>query len=215
METQAEWYFVDGNGQQTGPVPISSLKEHVASGLVTGNTMIWTEGMAEWLPASSVEGMIQAPVTQTYQSPNIQKAQSPQTQINPYSTPQADLGMSVATAENTSLRAKLFSFEGRIPRRAYWGYSFLIVGIFYAIVLGLIFTLGEKSKITMVVMMVLYVPLIWASIAIQAKRWHDRDKSGWWYFIAFIPFIGGIWAFIECGCLRGTFGLNTYGDDPT
>ena len=47
---------------------------------------------------------------------------------------------------------------------------------------------------------------IWSGIAIGIKRWHDRDKSGWWMFIVLIPIIGAIWAFVECGCLRGTEG---------
>jgi uncharacterized membrane protein YhaH (DUF805 family) len=54
--------------------------------------------------------------------------------------------------------------------------------------------------------------LIWSNIAIQVKRWHDRDKSGWWMFIAFIPIIGGIWTFVETGLLAGTDGPNRFGD---
>lgn len=64
-------------------------------------------------------------------------------------------------------------------------------------------------------MLVIMVPLIWIGLALQVKRWHDRDKSGLWIFIAFIPLVGPIWAFIECGCLRGTVGHNNYGNDPT
>jgi uncharacterized membrane protein YhaH (DUF805 family) len=52
-------------------------------------------------------------------------------------------------------------------------------------------------------------------MAIYVKRWQDRDKSGWWILIGFVPIIGGIWAFVECGCLRGTMGDNRYGPDPT
>jgi uncharacterized membrane protein YhaH (DUF805 family) len=46
------------------------------------------------------------------------------------------------------------------------------------------------------------------------KRYHDRNKSGWWILIVFVPVIGGLWYFIECGFLRGTPGPNTYGPDP-
>ena len=64
-------------------------------------------------------------------------------------------------------------------------------------------------------MLVLQVLLIWISLAVQIKRWHDRDKSGWWVLINLIPLIGAIWAFVETGCLRGTVGPNAYGPDPT
>jgi uncharacterized membrane protein YhaH (DUF805 family) len=61
---------------------------------------------------------------------------------------------------------------------------------------------------------ILYLALIWPSLAISIKRWHDRDKSGWWVLIGFIPLIGGIWALIETGFLEGTKGPNQYGLDP-
>jgi uncharacterized membrane protein YhaH (DUF805 family) len=56
---------------------------------------------------------------------------------------------------------------------------------------------------------------LWSGIALQIKRWHDRGKPGVMVLVNFIPIVGGIWAFIECGCLRGTNGPNTFGDDPT
>lgn len=54
-----------------------------------------------------------------------------------------------------------------------------------------------------------------ANFAIQIKRFHDRNKSGWWIFLHFIPAIGGIWALIELGFLKGTPGPNRFGADPT
>jgi uncharacterized membrane protein YhaH (DUF805 family) len=36
------------------------------------------------------------------------------------------------------------------------------------------------------------------------------DKSGWWIFITFVPFIGGIW-FLVLMCLAGTPGPNRFG----
>ena len=63
--------------------------------------------------------------------------------------------------------------------------------------------------------LVFFVPWIWITLAIQVKRWHDRGKSGAMALISFIPYVGGIWVFIECGCLRGNVGDNKYGKDPT
>lgn len=73
----------------------------------------------------------------------------------------------------------------------------------------------QMSPIGSILMILLYVPLIWIGFAVGIKRWHDRGKSGWWILIGLIPVIGGIWTFVECGCLRGTFGANRYGEDPT
>lgn len=62
---------------------------------------------------------------------------------------------------------------------------------------------------------VLLIPVTWISLALQVKRWHDRDKGGAWVLINCIPLVGGIWSFVECGCLRGTMGPNQFGPDPT
>jgi len=74
---------------------------------------------------------------------------------------------------------------------------------------------GGDSPLIFIYILPLMIFLIWSSLAVTIKRWHDRDKSWVWIFITFIPVIGGIWAFIENGCLRGTQGPNTYGEDPT
>jgi len=106
----------------------------------------------------------------------------------------------------------LFSFEGRIPRRVYWGASILTAIVFNILFYGLLFALPpDLAGIAYLILL----PNLWISLAITCKRWHDRDKSGWWTLVAFVPIIGGIWIFIECGCLRGTVGPNQYGPDPT
>jgi uncharacterized membrane protein YhaH (DUF805 family) len=109
----------------------------------------------------------------------------------------------------------LFGFDGRIPRRVYWGYSLGMGAVFYALILGLLLVFPEDSPIPGLVMLVSYIPLVWISLALQVKRWHDRGQSGWMVLVGFIPVIGAIWSFVELGCLRGTIGSNAYGADPT
>ena len=45
------------------------------------------------------------------------------------------------------------------------------------------------------------------------KRAADRDHSGWYILLTFIPLIGLIWQ-IELYFFAGTYGLNQYGADP-
>lgn len=66
----------------------------------------------------------------------------------------------------------------------------------------------------MVPLGILTLLMIWPSICLYAKRWHDRDKSGWWSLIIFVPIIGSIWFLVELGFLRGTEGPNRFGPDP-
>lgn len=51
------------------------------------------------------------------------------------------------------------------------------------------------------------------NLAVQVRRMHDQDKSGWWILIAFVPLIGGIWLLILF-LIDGTRGPNRFGPDP-
>jgi uncharacterized membrane protein YhaH (DUF805 family) len=126
----------------------------------------------------------------------------------------------------------LFGFNGRTRRLHYWLASFG-AGIGLSVVLMIVLILIEavagamssgdlqaamSNPAMIVVMTVLigaYLVLaFWISLAIQIKRWHDRDKSGVWVLIAFIPVVGGLWSLIECGFLDGTEGPNRFGPSP-
>jgi uncharacterized membrane protein YhaH (DUF805 family) len=105
----------------------------------------------------------------------------------------------------------LFQFDGRINRAKFWaGVGALLVGYF---VIAILFSAIDSGAVRGI-LGILYLAFIWPSLAISIKRWHDRDKSGWWVLIGFIPLIGGIWALIETGFLEGTKGPNQYGPDP-
>jgi uncharacterized membrane protein YhaH (DUF805 family) len=58
------------------------------------------------------------------------------------------------------------------------------------------------------------LPIVWPGSVVTIKRWHDRNKSGWWILISLIPIIGPIWALVENGFLKGTSGDNRFGSDP-
>ena len=43
---------------------------------------------------------------------------------------------------------------------------------------------------------------------------HDRDQTGLWVILAFVPVIGWFWWLINLGLLDGTPGANQYGPSP-
>ena len=47
-------YYVAINNQQAGPFEVSALNDKVAAGNITRDTLVWTNGMAQWTPAGSV-----------------------------------------------------------------------------------------------------------------------------------------------------------------
>ena len=122
------------------------------------------------------------------------------------------------------------SFDGRINRQKWWLglIALVVVQWIVMLVLGMLFGGGMMATVDPAnpeasagAMMAMLIPIIivtllflWPSLAIYAKRWHDRGKSGWWTLIMLIPLVGPIWALVELGFLRGTDGPNQYGPDP-
>jgi uncharacterized membrane protein YhaH (DUF805 family) len=117
----------------------------------------------------------------------------------------------------------LFSPHGRVPRSWYW-LRFILPcwGIELVLTLWQVSSLvdtrydREVQSVILSVLPLFLVSLLvlWPSLIIGIKRWHDRDKSGWFVLVPLIPVVGPIWALVECGFLPGTSGPNRYGPDP-
>lgn len=112
---------------------------------------------------------------------------------------------------------KLFSFEGRLRRRDYWLTSLLLFAIIIVIyivaaVMGVDVTKDSGDGLVLQAVSTLLV--LWPSLAIGVKRCHDRNQSGWWLLIGFIPIVGGFWTLINLGILDGTQGPNRFGKSP-
>lgn len=105
-----------------------------------------------------------------------------------------------------------FNSKGRISRLTYWMFYLFLMGVY--IILGVLMKLASLPESDSGFIGILILPLAGIGILMQIKRWHDRDKSGWWVLINFIPVIGPFWTLIECGLLKGTDGANRFGSDP-
>lgn len=105
----------------------------------------------------------------------------------------------------------LFSLDGRINRRPFWLYALtvFIISFSVAFIFASATTVNPNS-----VSVVLTLVFLWPNICVQAKRWHDRNKSAWWILINLIPILGPLWALIETGFFPGTSGENRFGADP-
>ncbi len=51
------WFFAS-QGQQHGPYPEAQFRQFIATGNVTAETLVWTEGMANWQKAGDVPGLL-------------------------------------------------------------------------------------------------------------------------------------------------------------
>src|ERR1700687_160227 len=51
------WFFAS-QGKQQGPYPEVQLREFIANGTVSAQTLVWTEGMAAWQKAEEIPGLL-------------------------------------------------------------------------------------------------------------------------------------------------------------
>ena len=97
-------------------------------------------------------------------------------------------------------------FSGRASRSEFW-YWYLFV-LILSIVGNIIDAVIGMPIFGAIVSLGLLLP----NIAMNIRRLHDIDRTGWWILIAFTG-IGAI-LLIVWACMKGTTGSNTYGPDP-
>ena len=128
------------------------------------------------------------------------------THVTPTATPAAN-----PFAETMPPLQLFFGLRGRVSRRQFWLYGVLaLIGL--AMIGHMLLGIARVSPRS--ADLVVNLLLLWPALAVSVKRWHDRDKSGWWVLLNLLPVIGWLWALIDNGLLRGTPGPNRYGDDP-
>ncbi len=71
----SSWFYADAQQQQQGPVSEAFLREQLSDGRLSVDTLVWTQGMADWQPASSVLALTGAPAaTPPQESPAAEAA---------------------------------------------------------------------------------------------------------------------------------------------
>lgn len=111
-------------------------------------------------------------------------------------------------------------FSGRSRRKEYWLFTLATVVayfVLFAILMGTInFETGEGSVFSGIfgLMFVLFAfALLVPTLAVQVRRFHDQDKSGWLVLLNLIPYLGSLIVLVMM-CLEGTAAENAYGPDP-
>jgi uncharacterized membrane protein YhaH (DUF805 family) len=107
--------------------------------------------------------------------------------------------------------------QGRANRKQFWLWLVLpltVIGALLALVDIASGNYNPETGIGLFTGIFALLTLI-PTIIVYIKRFHDRDKSGWWVLIGLIPIIGVIWLLIELGLLKGTLGPNRFGPPVT
>jgi uncharacterized membrane protein YhaH (DUF805 family) len=97
----------------------------------------------------------------------------------------------------------LTTFNGRASRSAYWWFALFLFII--AIVLDIVGAAAGTKAIQYAVEAVVFL----LSLALQVRRLHDINRTGFWWFIGLIPLIGTI-VLIIFDCQPGTPGPNRF-----
>ncbi len=100
--------------------------------------------------------------------------------------------------------------DGRLDRQPFWIGVVILFVILIVVKFVTHILFGHASVIGHAIDVIVALALLYPSVNLGIKRFHDRNKSGWWVLIALIPVIGWIWYFVEAGCLPGTDGPNKY-----
>ena len=115
-------------------------------------------------------------------------------------------------------------FSGRSRRLEYWMFTLFLIMVFGAGI-GLLLAVGATENggtpgtmpvatvSLLIVLVLLYLAVLIPIIAVQVRRFHDQDKSGWFVLLSFIPYVGGIIMLVFM-CIDGTPGPNRFGPDP-
>ncbi|KPL69724.1 hypothetical protein SZ64_17990 [Erythrobacter sp. SG61-1L] len=115
---------------------------------------------------------------------------------------------------------RYFDFSGRSRRLEYW--LFLLFNLFVAVLVTMLGIEIEEnsapgksggmdfgSKLLLAYALGISCPVL----ALQVRRLHDLEKSGWYVLLGLIPYIGGP-ALAYLLAQKGTPGENAYGPDP-
>jgi len=113
---------------------------------------------------------------------------------------------------------KYATFKGRASRSEFWYFNLVHVFII-AVLIGLLVWFVQKDIDNILINIVYFILLAYSLImflpqlGVLVRRLHDTGRSGWWYFVIFIPIIG-IFILLIILCLDSNEAKNKYGESP-
>ena len=113
------------------------------------------------------------------------------------------------------IRDNYANFEGRARRKEYWMFTLIHILIIFALsfLSGLLSFSEETALISSGLIFLYIIATLIPGLAVTVRRLHDTGKSGWFYLLALIPYVGGFIILIFT-IMEGDIGTNKYGPDP-
>ena len=177
--TVADWYYAN-NGVEQGPIAREDFAALVRDGTVGPETLVWTNTLPQWEPAyKHVDGVRAARPAPP--RPGDAAAVAGQRDYRR----QSGLGDAFRQFFN-----RYVQFGGRSNRGEFWYWQ--LDNILIALALGILDSVVFGVDSTGILGGLWGLATLIPSFALNARRLHDIDKSGWWQLLGLIPIIGWI-----------------------
>jgi uncharacterized membrane protein YhaH (DUF805 family) len=163
------YYIAKPDGTQIGPLSVESVAKLRLHGKISNDSLIWSEGMAEWQPLETVFPSRYVPTG----------------------------SWNMVNALTHSFK-NFGNIAGRASRAVYWLFQLNICLFYLLIICLLVLCAGSETGLTIctAILILGVLVLLIPSITISIRRLHDVGMSGWFLLINLIPSIGGIIFFI-------------------
>lgn len=178
-----QYHVAKPDGTRVGPYDVETLNAMLASGQLTPDCLVWTEGWADWRPIATVAA-VPAPTG-------------------------GSGSWGPVTAFKTVVLNRYADFEGRASRSEYWWFvlSEVLWLLMIWVLLGFVvacmmhdFSVGPGIATALGILLLLLflagLALVVPAIAVTVRRLHDAGYSGWFYLLNFVPYVGGIILFV-------------------
>lgn len=113
---------------------------------------------------------------------------------NPYQTPAATVQDFADPGLDQPYEPRIFSTQGRIGRLRYFCYTFVVqmvtlalAGVAAAVLIPVLGGRNAAAGMIVPLMLLIYVPLVVATVIMGRRRLHDLDQSGWLLLVMLIP----------------------------
>lgn len=146
----SQWYYSDAQRNRHGPVPADTMAELHAAGGLSGDTLVWREGLANWQPWRELAGEVvptPAPVAPTVTRATAGPDSPPDAPANPYAIAEPRSPYAPPTASLDA--AELHVAGGEVVYAGFWkrfaalAIDSLVVGIvYYALLIAAVLVLG-------------------------------------------------------------------------
>jgi uncharacterized membrane protein YhaH (DUF805 family) len=107
-------------------------------------------------------------------------------------------------------------FSGRSRRKELWMFVLFNMIVALALYVPALVAATQGSSLSTIFFVLYFIYVLAALVpgwAVGARRLHDIGKSGWWWLIALVPFVGAI-ILIVFWVMEGQPGDNEYGPNP-